>query len=271
MEVIAVDDPHIPPIGRQVLLKDWNPAGNGEFDKDRAVETMAALRVRLNELQDLLYADGRFAVLVVLQGIDTAGKDGTIRSVFEQVGPLGCSVENFGVPSAEELSHDFLWRYHLRAPRRGHIVIFNRSHYEAVLVERVKHIVPPSVWASRFDQINRFEEMLAAESTIILKFYLHISRDEQRERLQERVDNPLKRWKFRAGDLDDRKLWGDYQLAFEEMLTRCNTHTAPWYVVPADRKWYRDIVVAQALVAKLESLGLRYPDPDPAIVNVKVK
>lgn len=266
-----MDDPYIPPIGPPVFLKDWDPAGNGEFDRTKAAETIAALRTRLNELQDLLYADGRYGVLVVLQGIDTSGKDGTIRSVFEQVGPLGCSVESFGVPSQEELSHDFLWRYHIRAPKRGHIVIFNRSHYEAVLVERVKKIVPPAVWGARFDQINRFEEMLAAENTIILKFYLHISKNEQRERLQERVDNPRKRWKFRAGDLDDRKLWDDYRLAFEEMLGRCNTHTAPWYIVPGDRKWYRDIAIGRAMVQKLESLGLRYPDPDPAIVNMRVK
>lgn len=266
-----MEDPHIPTIGRQVLLSDWDPRGNGEFEQREAAETMAALRLRLNELQDRLYADRRFAVLVVLQGIDTSGKDSTIRSVFEQVGPLGCSVENFGVPSEEELEHDFLWRYHHRAPKRGYIVIFNRSHYEAVLVERVKQVVPPTVWASRFDQINRFEEMLTAENTVIVKFYLHISKEEQRERLQERIDNPRKRWKFRAGDLDDRKLWDDYRLAFEEMLTRCNTYTAPWYIVPGDRKWYRDIVVARAMVAKLESLGLRYPEPDPAIVGFKVK
>lgn len=264
-------DSHVPPIGRPVVLRDWDPDGNGDADKDHAQSLIVSLRARLNELQDMLWADRRYAVLVVLQGIDTAGKDSTIRSVFEQVGPLGCRVEGFGVPSEEEAAHDFLWRYHMRAPERGTITIFNRSHYESVLVERVKNLVPPTVWSARYDQINRFEEMLAAENTVILKFYLHISKDEQRERLQERVDNPKKRWKFRAGDLDDRKLWDDYRLAFEEALTRCNTHTAPWRVVPSNRKWYRDIVVAQAVVARLESLDLSYPDPDPTIVGFKVK
>jgi PPK2 family polyphosphate:nucleotide phosphotransferase len=266
-----MDGSFIPDVGRPVFLKDWDPGGDRSLDRDQARDEIAALRERLNELQDMLYADRRYAVLVVLQGIDTSGKDSTIRSVFEQVGPLGCRVESFGVPSEEERAHDFLWRYHQHTPRRGTITIFNRSHYEAVLVERVKKIAPPAVWGSRYDQINRFEEVLTAENTVILKFFLHISKGEQRERLQERLDNPKKHWKFRPGDLDDRLLWDDYQLAYEEALTRCNTATAPWHIVPSDRKWLRDLVVARAVVARLEALDLRYPEAGPEIENYTVK
>jgi PPK2 family polyphosphate:nucleotide phosphotransferase len=225
----------------------------------------------LNELQDLLYADRRYALLIVLQAIDTGGKDGTIKSVFQEVGPLGCNVVSFGVPTAEEAAHDYLWRYHKTAPERGKVTIFNRSYYESVLVERVKDLVPKDVWKRRYDEINQFEEYLGKQGTKVAKFFLHISKDEQRERLQERIDNPKKHWKFRKADLDERLAWDKYQEAFEDMVDRCNTEDAPWHVVPANHKGYRDVVVAKALIELLESLELRYPDPEPGIESLKVE
>jgi len=263
--------PLVPPRGKKFDLDDYSPGYSGAYDRARAEAEIVPLRIRLNDLQDVLYADRRFSLLIVLQGIDTAGKDGTIKSVFQQVGPLGCSVSNFGVPTDEELGHDFLWRYHQRTPKKGSVVIFNRSHYEAVLVERVKNIVPRDVWERRFDDINEWEEFLVRNGTEIVKFALLISKDEQRERLQERIDNPKKQWKFRLGDLDDRKLWTEYQDAYSDVITKTNTKHAPWHVVPADRKWYRDVVVAEALIQKLESLDLRYPPADPQIVGMKVE
>lgn len=263
--------PLVPPHGKKFDLDDYAPGYSGGYDRARAEAEIVALRIRLNDLQDVLYADRRFSLLIVLQGIDTAGKDGTIKSVFQQVGPLGCSVSNFGVPTDEELGHDFLWRYHQRTPKKGSVVIFNRSHYEAVLVERVKNLVPKETWQGRYDQINQFEDSLSRSGTVIMKFFLHISKDEQRERLQERIDNPKKNWKFRVGDLDERKLWGDYEDAFEDMIAKCNTASAPWHVVPADRKWYRDVVIAQALIERLEALDLRYPPAEPGIKGLKVE
>jgi PPK2 family polyphosphate:nucleotide phosphotransferase len=180
-------------------------------------------------------------------------------------------VESFKVPTPEELAHDYLWRYHQKMPERGHITIFNRSYYEAVLVERVKGIVPREVWQARYEDINRLEEYLVRNGTVVMKFFLVISKEEQRERLQERIDNPKKQWKFRLGDLEERKLWDEYLEAFEDALERCNTKHAPWHVVPADRKWYRDVVVARALVEKLESLDLRYPPAPPEVVGLKVE
>lgn len=264
-------DDLVPPAGRGFRLADYDTRPQRGIDRKAAEDETDVLRGRLNDLQDTLYADRRFALLVVLQGIDTAGKDGTIRSVFRDVGPLGCSVANFGVPTDEEKAHDFLWRYHHRTPEKGKFVIFNRSHYEGVIVERVRGFVPKERWEARYGEINAFEAALAAEKTVIMKFFLHLSNDEQRERLQERIDNPKKHWKFRAGDLDERKHWGAYQEAFEDMIARCNTPHAPWHVVPADAKWYRDLVVARALVRRLEDLDLRYPPGPEDIRGLKVK
>jgi PPK2 family polyphosphate:nucleotide phosphotransferase len=260
----------VPPFEKTVNLRDYEPGHTPGMSREEALAAIDSLRSRLNELQDLLYADRRFAVLVILQGIDTAGKDGTVRSVFQEVGPLGCSVVSFGVPSEEENAHDYLWRVHQHAPERGKLVVFNRSHYESVLVERVHGLVSKDTWKRRYDEINAFERLLAAEGTVVVKFFLHISKDEQRERLQERVDNPRKQWKFRPGDLDERKFWDQYQEAFDDMLTQCNTRHAPWHVVPADRKWYRDVVVARTLIEKLEALNLRYPAPAEGVVGTKV-
>ncbi len=266
-----MSQPLVPPQGKPFALKEYDPRHTAGLGHEEAAALIPALRLRLNELQDLLYADRRYALLVVLQGIDTAGKDGTVRSVFQEVGPLGCSVVSFGVPSEEEAAHDYLWRIHQHAPEKGKLVIFNRSHYESVLVERVHGLAPKETWKRRYDEINAFERMLSAEGTVIVKFFLHISKEEQRERLQERVDNPKKQWKFRAGDLDERKLWDQYHEAFADMIGLCNTKEAPWHVVPADHKWYRDVVVARALIARLEALDLRYPEPAPGIVGTVVK
>jgi len=255
----------------RVDLTGYDPAATTGISKDEAKSEIVQLRTRLNDLQDMLYADRRFALLVVLQGIDTSGKDSTVKSVVQEVGPLGCSVVNFGVPTEEELAHDYLWRYHRQLPRRGYVTVFNRSHYEAVLVERVKQIVPPEEWRPRYEQINAFERYVASQGTIVMKFFLHISKEEQRERLQERIDNPKKRWKFRAGDLEERELWDAYEAAFADMLSACNTAEAPWYVVPADKKWYRDVIVARAIVERLERLDLRYPQPSENFDGLRVE
>ena len=260
-----------PEPGKKVDIRDYDAGDTPGMSKEEAIEEIAHLRIRLNELQDLLYADERFAVLFVLQAIDTAGKDSTINSVFQEVGPIGCQVVSFKVPTPEELAHDYLWRYRKATPEKGHIKIFNRSHYESVLVERVKDIVPKSVWEKRYDDINEWEDYLVRNGTVVMKFFLLISKDEQRERLQERVDNPRKQWKFRMGDLDDRKLWDKYVEAYNDAITRCNTKEAPWHVIPANKKWYRDVLVARALIEKLESLDLRYPPADPSIIGVKVE
>lgn len=263
--------PTTPKPGSKVKLADYDPGERGGMTKDEGEAELVELRARLGDLQNLLYADERFAVLFVLQAIDTAGKDSTINSVFQEIGPIGCQVVSFKAPTPEELAHDYLWRYRKRTPEKGHITIFNRSHYESVLVERVKEIVPEKTWKARYEDINEWERYLVRNDTIVLKFFLYISNEEQRERLQERVDNPKKQWKFRMGDLDDRKLWGKYVEAYEDALTRCNTGEAPWHIVPANYKWYRDLIVARALVNKLESLDLRYPPADPEVIGLKVE
>jgi PPK2 family polyphosphate:nucleotide phosphotransferase len=227
--------------------------------EDKAREKLAEDIVAIDRLQDRLYGEGKRALLVVLQGTDTAGKDGTIRGVFNATGPLGVSVTAFKRPSEEELAHDFLWRVHMAAPRRGTIGIFNRSHYEDVLVGRVRSLAPKEAIEQRYDQINAFERILSENGTMILKFMLHISRDEQAERLQERLDEKEKNWKFNAGDLEDRKLWGEFEKAYETALTRCSTGHAPWMVVPADRKWARNCIIAAVVRETLEVMDPQYP------------
>jgi PPK2 family polyphosphate:nucleotide phosphotransferase len=210
-------------------------------------------------------------VLVVLQALDTGGKDGVIRRVFDGVNPQGVRVASFKVPTEEELDHDYLWRVHKAVPGRGEMVIFNRSHYEDVLVVRVHNIVPPEVWKKRYEQINAFERHLAENGTTILKFYLHIDPEEQKERLQARLDDPTKRWKFRLGDLEERKLWNDYTEAYEEALSKTSTEHAPWYIVPANRKWYRDLVISSVLVETLKNLDMTYPEPEENLDGVVVE
>jgi PPK2 family polyphosphate:nucleotide phosphotransferase len=226
---------------------------------------------RLGELQAALYADGRHALLVVLQGRDASGKDGTVRKVFGACNPLGCEVTSFKVPSPLELSHDYLWRIHQSTPAKGMIGIFNRSQYEDVLVVRVRDIVPKKVWSKRYDQINQFERLLDANGVRILKFFLHISRDEQRDRLRERLDDPKKNWKFQAGDLAERELWSEYTKAYRDALRLCSTPWAPWYVVPADDKKARNFLIARTVVDTMESMKLRYPKADGDALKLKRK
>ena len=228
------------------------------------------LNARLEVLQEQLYAQGRHRLLVVLQATDTGGKDGTIRRVFEGVNPQGVDVASFKKPTPEELAHDYLWRVHKHVPGDGRITIFNRSHYEDVLVVRVHDLVPEERWSKRYEHIRSFEQMLVDEGTTILKFFLHISKEEQKERLEARLENPDKHWKFSLGDLDERKRWDDYQQAFETMINETSTPDAPWYVVPADRKWYRDLVISSTIVRTLESLGVDWPDPESDYAGVEV-
>lgn len=261
--------------GSKVNLKDWDTdehelAELGVDDKNEAKEVLEALNRELESLQEILYAEHRHPVLIVLQGMDTSGKDGTIRHVFEGVNPQGVRVANFKVPTQIELDHDYLWRVHAQTPAKGEMVIFNRSHYEDVLVVRVHQLVPKEVWSRRYEQINHFERLLAEEGTIILKFFLHISLEEQKRRLQARLDDPTKRWKFRLGDLKERKLWADYIEAYEDVLSKTSTDWAPWYVVPSDRKWFRNLVIARAIVERLKSLKMSYPQPDEDLEGVVI-
>lgn len=233
--------------------------------KSTIEEATAPLLERLTELQDAFHADGRRALLLVLQGRDASGKDGVIRTVSGAFNPTGVQVSSFGPPTPLELRHDFLWRIHQVIPPRGVIGVFNRSHYEDVLVVRVRKLVPEKVWKARFEQINAFESMLADNGVVIRKCFLHVSRKEQKERLLERLDDPHKNWKFRVGDLDDRALWDDYTEAYRDVLSRCSTKQAPWYVVPSDQKAMRNYLIARMLVDTLESLDLQYPPMDPAV------
>lgn len=257
----------------KVDLSKWDPDEKSEFEggKKDAAKVLDKLTDQLEELQELLYAEGKHKLLIVLQATDTGGKDGTIRHVFDGVNPQGVKVASFKKPTMEELAHDYLWRVHQHTPASGEIVIFNRSHYEDILVVRVHNLVPPAVWQKRYDHINNFERMLADEGTTILKFFLHISKDEQKERLQARLDEPHKRWKFAVSDLAERKLWPDYQQAFAEMLSKTSTPWAPWYIVPANRKWYRNYVVAQTIVETLESLEMHYPPAEEGLDSIVIE
>jgi PPK2 family polyphosphate:nucleotide phosphotransferase len=239
--------------------------------KAERVEALETLGPRLDELQEILYAQHTHKLLVVLQGMDTAGKDGTIRRVFRTIDPLGVRVAAFKAPSPEELDHDYLWRVHRQVPGAGEIAIFNRSHYEDVLVTRVRGWVSKDECRRRYRQINDFEKMLAETGTTIVKFFLHISHEEQRKRLQERLDNPLKQWKFNSGDIAERALWPDYMSAYQDAIANTSTEHAPWYVVPANSNSHRDLVVAGVLVRTLESLGLRYPAPEENLDQVEIE
>lgn len=245
--------------GSKVDLAKLDTRETFGFDKTGAAERLAETAARLDELQERLWAEGRRRLLIVLQGMDTAGKGGAIEHVMGSFDPAGVRVVSFKTPTPAELAHDYLWRVHPHVPGNGEVVIFDRSHYEDVLVVRVRELVPKKVWSRRYDHINAFERLLADEGTTIVKLFLHISSDEQRERLQARLDEPTKRWKFRLGDLEERKRWDDYRAAYEAMLARCSTAWAPWYVVPADRKWVRNLVVAEILRDVLEELDPQYP------------
>lgn len=259
--------------GDQIVLSQWDPNDTGAFfgGKKEAKEALDALNDRLEELQELLYAENKHKLLVVLQAMDTGGKDGTIRHVFEGVNPQGVKVASFKVPTKEELAHDYLWRAHKVTPGKGEIVIFNRSHYEDVLVVRVHSLVPHEVWGKRYEHINQFERMLADEGTTILKFFLHIDLQEQKERLQARLDNSQKQWKFSLGDLDERKLWPEYTRAYQDVLSKTSTEWAPWFIVPSNHKWYRNYVIASILVDTLERLDMHYPQPEDDLSGVVIE
>jgi PPK2 family polyphosphate:nucleotide phosphotransferase len=259
--------------GTKIKLSEWDPNDTGDFQggKQEGRAGLTALNKKLEELQELLYAEHKHKVLVILQAMDTGGKDGAIRHVFEGVNPQGTRVANFKEPTDEELDHDFLWRVHKQVPARGELVIFNRSHYEDVLIVRVHKLVPPEVSKQRYDQIKTFEQMLAETGTTILKFFLYIDKDEQKKRLQARLDNPDKHWKFRRGDLDERKLWDDYMMAYEDALSKTSTAVAPWFIVPANHKWYRDVVISTTLVNTLEGLDMKFPKPEENLEGVVVE
>jgi PPK2 family polyphosphate:nucleotide phosphotransferase len=269
-------DHHCVAPGSRVVLAEIDPsrthALRGPAEQERAAaEALHAQNIAaMQDLQYRLWAEHRRSLLVVLQGMDTAGKDGTIRHVFGPLNPQGVGVFGFKQPSAEELAHDYLWRIHQQTPGKGRIVIFNRSHYEDVLVVRVRGLVAEPVWRERYDQLNRFEELLVSSGTTILKFFLHISKAEQKERLQARLDDPAKRWKFSAGDLDERKRWPEYQAAYEDAISRCSTEHAPWFVIPADRKWYRNWAVSSIVREALERLNPQPPEAgfDPADITI---
>ncbi len=265
-------NPYLVVPGEAAGIRSRDPQSRQGFEGGKT-EGKAELKTHntmLAELQTRLWAESKQKLLIVLQAMDTGGKDGTIRHVFKGVNPQGIRVWGFGVPTERELAHDYLWRVHQRTPESGGITIFNRSHYEDVLVVRVKGLAPEERWEKRYDHLVDFERLLSDEGTTIVKLFLHISKDEQKDRLQARLDEPDKRWKFSLGDLDDRKLWDDYVNAYEDAVTRTSTTNAPWYVVPADRKWYRNLVVSSILINTLETMDPQFP-PEENLEGVVVE
>jgi PPK2 family polyphosphate:nucleotide phosphotransferase len=258
---------------QKVHLDELDPNDTSGFDgsEEAAEEEMKKLRKKLDQLQEMLFVEKKRSLLIVLQAMDTGGKDGTIRKVFEGVNPTGVSVAHFGVPSAEELAHDFLWRVHNKAPEKGQLVIFNRSHYESVLVERVHKLVQQKACHRRYKMINGFERELSENGTTILKFYLNIDKNEQKRRIEERLSDPTKQWKFSEDDLEERRLWPEYMEAYEEALERTSTDWAPWYVVPSNNKWYRDLIVARVIVKTLEKFDMSFPTLPKKIESLEIK
>ena len=257
--------------GQKIALNNFDPDDTSlaPGGKAEAKAELAAIVERLSEAQERLFAGHQRSLLIVLQGMDTSGKDGTIRHVMRGLNPQGTRVVSFRKPSDEELEHDFLWRVHAKVPAKGEAVVFNRSHYEDVLIVRVHDLVPKAVWRERYDQINAFERILHENGTVIVKFFLHISRDEQRTRLQARVEDPKKCWKFQHGDLEERKFWKDYLRAYEDALSKTSTEWAPWYIVPANQKWYRNHLVGSIVAETLDTLRLKYPKCDLSHVVVQ--
>ena len=256
---------------KRVLLKNVDPDDTADFDDKEETLTLLKKEIeRVDALQERLFAEGKQSLLVVFQAMDTGGKDGAIRGVFEGVNPQGCHVWGFKAPTPEELAHDFLWRIHQKTPGRGMITIFNRSHYEDVLIVRVHELVPEEVWKKRYDAINEWERTIRESGTTILKFYLHISKDEQKQRLEERRDTPEKRWKFAVRDLGERAHWDDYMKAYEDAINKCSTDHAPWYVIPANKKWYRNLVVARIIADTLEAMNPQFPQPEEGIEEVVI-
>ena len=256
----------VPPI----RVKDFNPDFHAGLNKDVAREQTTRFCQRIGELQELLNANARHSVLILLQGMDASGKDGAVKRVLEFVNPAGVETASFKAPSTLERAHDYLWRIHQAMPRYGNIGVFNRSHYEDVLIVRVMKLQPERVWRARYDQINAFEKHLAENRVILLKFFLHISKEEQAERLKARLDDPRKNWKFEAGDLVMRAKWQQFHRAYEDVLNRCSTAWSPWHIVPANRKWYRDHVIARTVVDAMEKLKLKWPKPHETLAKIKI-
>jgi len=255
------DETYRVPVKGKIKLKDFDPNDSRLFDgnKKDSKEALLKLNTELAALQEQLYAEGKHRLLIVLQAMDTGGKDGVIRAVFEGVNPQGVRVASFKVPTPVELAHDYLWRVHQQTPGKGEMVIFNRSHYEDVLVVRVHQLVPEEVWSRRYQHIREFERLLADEGTTILKFYLHIDLQEQAQRFLARVEDPTKQWKFNPGDLDERDRWEEYMRAYEDMLNQTSTDWAPWYIIPANKKWYRNWLISKIVIKTLKNLDMRYP------------
>ncbi|HEX4633056.1 MAG TPA: polyphosphate kinase 2 family protein [Gemmatimonadales bacterium] len=259
----------IPP-ERTVSLDGWDPANTHGWKKDERMQKELAENIRkLDALQYVMYAEHKHALLVVLQGMDGSGKDGTIRHVMTGLNPQGCRVTSFKVPTPQEAAHDFLWRVHRAAPPLGDIGIFNRSHYEDVLVTRVHNLVPRAVWSRRYDDINAFEALLANQGVVIVKCFLHISRAEQKKRFEDRINDPDRQWKISEADFAERKYWGAYMKAFEDVLSKCSTRDAPWYVIPADKKWFRNLAVCRILVETLEGLSMKFPKPSVDVSRLR--
>jgi PPK2 family polyphosphate:nucleotide phosphotransferase len=257
--------------GKRVQLKDDHAGRTFGWEKHEAIQALEENRQKLSDLQYKLYADGRRALLVLIQAIDAGGKDGTVRDIFTSMNPQGCVVTSFKAPTSEELKHDYLWRVHKRVPARGMVGVFNRSHYEDVLIARVAKLVPEQVWQQRYEQINDFEKMLTSNAVRIIKVFLHISRAEQKQRLENRLREPNKQWKFSPEDLGKRRQWPEYQKAFEAMLTKCSTRHAPWYLIPADKKWFRSLAVSEIIATEMGRMSLRFPKPtyDPSKYRVR--
>lgn len=262
--------PLIPPDGK-VKLNDYDPAYSAGFSSQADVqEALDKDLLRLIDLQEVMFAEAKHSLLIVVQAMDTGGKDGLISHVFRGLNPAGVEVASFKAPTAEELGHDFLWRIHHQAPAKGLITVFNRSHYEDVLIARVHELVPKRVWKARYDQINAFEELLTGSGTTILKFFLYISKDEQKRRLEDRLNQKEKHWKFNPGDLVERELWDDYMEAYEALLSKCSTKEAPWHIVPANHKWYRDYIVTQTILTAMEDMKMAYPAAAPGLDKIVV-
>src|SRR5262245_10059956 len=257
-------------ITSRIRLSNFNPDFHDGLEKEETREKTLKLCERIYELQELLYANSSHALLILLQGMDTSGKDGATKNVLQSVSPAWVETVNFKTPSKEELAHDFLWRVHKQIPRYGNIGVFNRSHYEEVLIVRVMNLMPASVWRDRYEQINAFEKYLVTNRVVLLKFFLHISKAEQAERLQARIDDPHKNWKFQPEDLKMRAKWHQFMKAYEDAINRCSTDYAPWHIVPANHKWYRDYAIAKTVVKALEGLRMGWPKPQHDLSKIKI-
>jgi PPK2 family polyphosphate:nucleotide phosphotransferase len=265
-----IEDFRVPP-GKRVRLTDFDSAFKGKHSKSQALRKTRELCETMGELQQKLFAERKRSLLVCLQALDAGGKDGVVKHVIGSMNPDGCDVANFKEPTPEELAHDFLWRVEAKTPKRGEIAIFNRSHYEDVLIVRVHNLVPKEVWSKRYDQINDFERRLAANDTHILKFFLHISKEEQLKRFEQRLDDPTKRWKISESDYSEREYWDDYMRAYEDALVKSNTGDAPWFVIPADHKWFRDLAISEIIVATLEAKNIQVPKPTVNVEEIRRK